>query len=330
MERTNWIRVRRGRACKICEKESWCSISEDGAVARCMRAENGHPSPGKDGSIGYIWQLKERIDVEELIRHEKKAAPERLDQSQIDELHGSMCRHPEAERKRTEEAEALGVRLKVLKELEVGVGWSDRGEEFSSWPSRNGLGQVVGIVRRFKGGKKLTYPGTSNSGLFMPQHWWHRMGPIFLVEGGSDTAALTDANLVAIGRPSNLGGAQFLVEQMRRHGVENRPVLVVCEEDEKDVSKIPARLNHDDLHCRGCLMCWPGYYGAVKVAEQINRLFKADQARVVFPPMGYKDVQEMWGATTNPSVRRAQAEGWLDNDQRGLGILHLTGFEVPL
>ena len=255
-EKGAWIRVTRANPCKICEKGSWCSVSEDGEVVRCMRAQNNRPSPGKDGTVGYIWQLTEKVDIDKLIQHEKKDKPERLTLEQIAELHDKFVGHREAERKREEEGEKLGVRPSTLRSMEVGVGWDERGAEFSSWPSRNGDGKIVGIVRRYASGKKLTYPGTSNSGVFTPAWWWHRMGPVLIVEGGSDTAALTDANLCALGRPSNTGGAQFIARMMQRHRPAAK-LLVIVEEDVKDTSKIPARLNHRE-DCEGCLMCWPG------------------------------------------------------------------------
>ena len=34
------VRVKRGRPCPICEKTDWCSVSEDGALAICMRVQS--------------------------------------------------------------------------------------------------------------------------------------------------------------------------------------------------------------------------------------------------------------------------------------------------
>ncbi|WP_171475045.1 hypothetical protein [Frigoriglobus tundricola] len=48
-------------------------------------------------------------------------------------------------------------------------------------------------------------PG-SKRGLTLPTGWRDRPGPVFVVEGPTDAAALTAAGLAAVGRPSNAGG----------------------------------------------------------------------------------------------------------------------------
>lgn len=36
-----WVRVRQGSPCPICNSPDWCSVTADGAVAKCMRSEGG-------------------------------------------------------------------------------------------------------------------------------------------------------------------------------------------------------------------------------------------------------------------------------------------------
>lgn len=315
-----WVRVSKSAPCKVCERPNWCGFSADGQRARCMRAQNDHPSTGRDGSVGWIWKLTEPIPTDIVEAERKKKSHRRLSLEEVAVLHERHFHHPNAESMREKEAERLGVSLGVLRRMEVGIGWTDeRAEEYSSWPCRDATGAVVGLTRRFTGGRKLTYPGTSNSGIFLPDHWWLPMGPVFIVEGGSDTAALASANLCVMGRPSNVGGANHVASLIGRRK-PGAMCYVVTEMDEKDTSRIPARLNHPD-GCNGCRLCWPGYSGALSVAQQLQRLLGGHtEAQVVFPPRGFKDVQHAWG--TRPDL----IEAWLDEQN----LLKKTGFRAPM
>src|SRR5690606_5133271 len=79
----------------------------------------------------------------------------------------------------------LNVHLKALDRLHVGSG-DDCGGPFSSWPERDATGKVVGIVRRYRDGRKLHMSGGTH-GLYLPDAWSDTTGPILLPEGGSDT-----------------------------------------------------------------------------------------------------------------------------------------------
>jgi Domain of unknown function (DUF3854) len=45
---SNWVRTSRGSPCPICKAGSWCSISGDGAVAKCMKVADGCWRSGSD------------------------------------------------------------------------------------------------------------------------------------------------------------------------------------------------------------------------------------------------------------------------------------------
>src|SRR5262249_59337763 len=49
------VRVKRGRPCPICDKTDWCSVSEDGTKAICMRV----PSERETRNGGYLHILEE-------------------------------------------------------------------------------------------------------------------------------------------------------------------------------------------------------------------------------------------------------------------------------
>src|SRR5215471_21641913 len=55
---TSLVRVRRGNPCPVCNKATWCSMTDDGAMVICMRVAAGSIRESKNG--GYIHILEER------------------------------------------------------------------------------------------------------------------------------------------------------------------------------------------------------------------------------------------------------------------------------
>ena len=41
MANSQWVRVTKKSPCQVCKKTNWCSVSADGAVAKCMRVQDG-------------------------------------------------------------------------------------------------------------------------------------------------------------------------------------------------------------------------------------------------------------------------------------------------
>jgi hypothetical protein len=149
-------------------------------------------------------------------------------------------------------AHALGVTADSLTALQVG--WHP-GQRFWSFPERDGNGRVIGINARYGDGSKKRLSG-SKAGLTYADHWDTGVGPILLVEGASDTAALLTIGLSAVGRPSNRGGVDHLVDMLSDFPLE-REIVVFGERDQKEDGK------------------WPGMEGAVstatKLAETLER-----------------------------------------------------------
>lgn len=54
-----WVRVTRGAPCPICDHGDWCRVSADGALAGCMRVQEGSfkSREGRDGSTVYLHRL---------------------------------------------------------------------------------------------------------------------------------------------------------------------------------------------------------------------------------------------------------------------------------
>src|SRR5262249_42335924 len=109
----------------------------------------------------------------------------------------------------------------------------------SCWvfPMRSGDGAVVGLSRRFSDGRKLTARKREADppcdGLYYPDDWNEMGGPVVVVEGPSDAAALLSCGIRAVGRPNNTGGGRHLRQLLA--GLEDgAEVIVLGENDEKD------------------------------------------------------------------------------------------------
>jgi hypothetical protein len=211
-----------------------------------------------------------------------------------------MFQSPLAAAKREKLAKSLGVSLGSLEALYVGIGWDFDGTEFASFPARDEHCQVIGITRRYGDGTKKTMKGTSNRGIFAPENWWKPEGPIYVVEGASDVAALTTHGFASLGRPSNIGGAEIIAAYIKRRA-SGRPVLV-CGENDRKPDKV-GRSPRCDRTCLGCAWCWPGSFGARRVNGRLRSL--GIKSEILMPPIGHKDMRE-WSVMMG-EVLRARA-----------------------
>lgn len=269
-----FVRRERGTLCPICEKESWCTVSDQGDVVRCMRVESDKESLGEDGTCGWLHRIKERIPVEKNARERQPP----LEQSEVLEMAQRYYKHEKAADTRERLAASLGVSVRSLELMRVGFGCDTSGRTWSSWPSRDGEGNVIGITRRYESGEKKTLYRT-RAGLFYPAEAKDVRGPILIVEGPTDVAAALSVGLPAIGRPSNTGGAGWIQKLI---GMKH---AVVIGENDLDESR-RGKLQSCPVDCEGCGHCWPGKFGAVMVAKHLNRPW-------VLPPAGVKDFREL-------------------------------------
>jgi hypothetical protein len=139
-----------------------------------------------------------------------------------------------------------------------------------TFPEADATGTLIGISRRYPDGRKRSMKG-SRRGLTLPVGWQGRPGPVLVVEGPTDAAALTAAGLAGIGRPSNSGGVALLAEVIRTLPAD-RPVIIVGENDRKK----------DDS--------WPGRAGAELVAAGLAEKLRRPVPWAL-PPDGSKDVR---------------------------------------
>src|SRR5262245_44915940 len=131
---------------------------------------------------------------------------------------------------------ALAQQLNVSAEslVALGVGWSEADVAWT-FPERDGKEGVIGILRRYKNGRKKVMAG-SHRGLYLPRGWENGAGPVYLPEGPSDVAALVGVGMRAVGRPSCTGGVRHLCELFSGTDFE---ILVVGENDKKEDGRWP-------------------------------------------------------------------------------------------
>lgn len=278
-----WSRVTLAEPCLVCSRGTWCTRSVDGSLAKCMRTESERPATGDGG--GWI----HKVDGKPMQVIERPKKPE-ID---VDFTALALKCFENGADVRASLSTELGVGVEALERLLVGSGFDDyRSLGYSTWPERRQGGKVVGIIRRYRvavsegGGNKLTLPG-SKHGLYLPRDWWKGTGPVLLVEGGSDTAALLTLGMCAIGRPSNVGGVNLLIGVLRDF---ERPIIVLGERDRK-----PDRVGTNKRcpkDCAGCTWCWPGRAGAKLTAERLKAAMPSKRILWRLPPESVKDVRD--------------------------------------
>ncbi len=280
-QQSAWERVSARKVCPICEHDSWCSVLEkpEGITVHCMRVKSDRPvkSGGwihRNGTeLGREYRQPKKTEVRPVIDWNAKA---------------EQC-HAAGREMRRELTVELGVSLRSLDLLGVGETDDYRGRVVSTWPERTGQLKTTGIVTRYGDGEKKMIKW-SRHGLYIWRDWWKCSGPILLPEGGSDTAALISMGLSAIGRPSNIGGVNYLIGVLTNHS--HRPIIVLGERDEKPEKRGQEKTKHScPAECKGCMLCHPGLAGAKQTAEALS---KALGRRILMrlPPKGAKDVRE--------------------------------------
>jgi len=253
-----WSRVSRAYPCPICGKPDNCTVSVAGGVVWCGRISDGSLRQNAGGQFlhrlndAYVPRLPPAIENR----------PAR-DFSATARLFAR-----DAAASRADLAEKLGVAVTSL--VDLGVGW-DAARLGWTFPERDSGGKVIGISVRYRDGSKRRMAG-GKAGLTYADGWSIDDGPILLVEGGSDTAALMSIGLNAIGRPSNFGGVRLLIDVLRGQA-DDREIVVIGERDEKPDGR------------------WPGREGAISTAKQLAEHLERPVAWSLCPD-GAKDARD--------------------------------------
>ncbi|TWU12079.1 hypothetical protein CA54_08970 [Symmachiella macrocystis] len=261
----NWMRVSHGDPCPVCGKPDNCSVSNDRKVLWCGRVSDGALRMNAGG------QYLHRLDDDPYDRNPPppvRIRPSTRSTSPTQDWPALAERFANgAEEHRQRLANQLGVTATALASLSVG--WNV--ERFCwTFPERDASGQIIGIATRRRDGSKIRMKG-GRSGLTYATDWNAGAGPILLVEGGSDTAALLTIGLNTVGRPSNCGGVDHLVGLLS--GIDQkREIIVIGERDEKLDGK------------------WPGRDGAVRTAKRLADELERPIAWAL-PPDNAKDAR---------------------------------------
>jgi len=195
MAEDDWIRVERGMGCPVCGKPDWCLLNINGRKVICSRVR----STTKVGQAGWIHKVEDNGLKKHKKPHQRKSNT-CLNWERTSELY---------ERKFTKTKAG-----KLKHDLDFHhlntffvyrVGWD--GDAFTI-PAYNGESDMCGIMRRWPDGKKMWVPRSRN-GLFIPK-MISIEGNVFIAEGFSDAASLTDLGFRAIGRANWQTGVGFI------------------------------------------------------------------------------------------------------------------------
>ena len=263
-------RASKSHPCPVCGGDHKCTVAADGLIL-CGRADG--PVPGfrhlgpaqKDPQ----WHCYRFDDIFLLPRNTAHVPPKPAPRTDFDALSREFEANMTAARL-TELASRLRLPGCEAHLFAARAGWNP-GLGCWTFPERDGEGYVIGLATRYPDGKKLAM-ADGKRGITFVNGWADLKGPVFLVEGASDTVALAYCGLSALGRPSNKAGVEHLAGLLAGTDAA-RPVVVVGENDRKADGS------------------WPGRDGALFVATELaKRLGKP--VSVALPPADYKDVRD--------------------------------------
>ncbi len=263
-------RVTGAKPCPVCGKADWCLRRDDDSAAICQRVE----SAKRCGDAGWLHVLRATPKV--VIQNGRmntmtKPTTTANWRESVEGFAAMLASKPEY---RAALAKKLGLPVEAFDGFTLGVnGIRVDGAEFTI-PERDGEGVVIGIATRIeRRGKEAEKKCITKSkrGLTIPDGWPDRSGPLFVVEGFTDTAAMTAAKLKCVGRPSNSGGAKHLAKLFAMVS-DDVPIVIVGENDAKENGN------------------WPGRDGMKQVAKSLAKAL-ARPILTALPPQRVKDVR---------------------------------------
>lgn len=276
----SWRAVSRREPCPVCGKPDNCKITLAKTAVLCGRVDNG-TKPNAGGQ--YLHRLGDRPPGYTHPSHFKKTKPKAAPTKDWSAIAKQL--HAAGRDRLGELAAELGVSREALEPLGVGRGEIDFRDGWS-FPERDAAGLVIGInhrlikpmVRDGKPTSKIQGKGGSR-GLTYADNWHAADGDVYLVEGGSDTAALMTMELCVIGRPSNRGGVELLAELLKSH--PGRRIVVIGENDKKTITENDKQVER-----------WPGRAGAETTAQGLTKLLGRPVSWSLVPAR-YKDSREL-------------------------------------
>lgn len=287
-----WVQCTKANPCPACGKEHDCTLSTDGLLSKCMWAPGGKEINQRDGRIAYLRRVSECLNGGRPPKSPGKPPKQarRFTPKELD-LIIKQTRTALSARRLTIAAKDLGVSEKSL--LSLGVGWySDY--DCLSFPMFNGSGKPIGVRLRLStpganGRRYICVPGSQN-GLFIPDSYYPREIPaeltndsaplvLLMPEGPTDVAAAIDLGFQAVGRPSNSGG-QMLVHHLLNAAPCKVDLVIFADQD-------ATKFLLDGTPF------WPGWEGALSVAECVASHPNLSKLKIVTPPRGAgKDLRD--------------------------------------
>ncbi len=284
-----WKGVRKAAPCPACGEAERCAWSEDGFL-HCFRSKD--PPQGmrfhKDSPSDERGAI---FAPEHVSKRATKPVVQAADGLDLVKLQAQFV-FQSSEALRQTLAIQLGVTAASL--VDLGVGWAKRSDlgllkangaawpgnrpKFaSSFPEYDGQRCIVGFSFRAEDGRKGSPSARAGCrrGLTIPKSFDTATGPVLVVEGASDVAALSVLGLRGVGRPSNTGGGEMLATLLR----DLEDVVIVGENDKKP----------NGSH--------PGREGMQKIANHLARAWSRP-VRQSLPPSDCKDVREWLQAKT--------------------------------
>lgn len=230
--------------CRVCGHVGWCMVATDGSAVLCMRVESSHRHARTGG-----WVHRLLDDPRPLRAPKAPIARPLADERPKPNLDWNSLQAELVAAVNVDQA-SIALQLGELGLERLGIGYSARyaGHTF---PMRDAAERIIGFRVRQLGGKKFCIPGSHN-GLFIPSDLGGQR--LYICEGPTDCAALLDCGLAAIGRPSNTGGHELLVDWIGRRW---REVVIVADRDPRgsDAERLTAgavRKLSVDLRINGC------------------------------------------------------------------------------
>ena len=211
---SEWVRVSKRNPCPVCGKKDWCLVARDGSAAICARIE----SQKRCGEAGWLHQLTDDALPRPRLKPKRMPLQRRSKVRSQDIAAISRRLQTTADRCGMIEKLAAELGLKAESLIRFGVGWSLR-DNFSSWPTFDHRGWVIGINRRFADASKKMMAG-HKAGLYLPADLPEDLsrieGMLVVTEGATDAVAGLDLGLWSVGRFSCTHGTTLLTKLLRR------------------------------------------------------------------------------------------------------------------
>lgn len=287
----SWKRVNRSRRCPICDKSTWCTISEDGTVVCCMRVEQGSFKMEDLGhGLAFFHRIGEAGHDRKIAEHLRPKPEEKPGPPMDLKLLADIAIKQLDEERLEDFAISLGLSTAALTRLSVGWLEAARLRElgtkcrsFGAWsfPMFDPAGPVNGIRLRTPDGFKYAIAGGSD-GLFIPDGLATKGSTLVVCEGPTDTAAVLDMGLEAVGRSSCSGGHEML--RMLVHLQQPSTVIILHDRDEPspdaDEQEIASKQRARDATERG--------------AQRLTEAIRSPRRDVwiIQPPPGIKDARQ--------------------------------------